>query len=319
MNFFIGCDSLHTLKLSYNRFFGQIFPKPTGFKGLVVLIANNNLFIGIEDGLRNLTSLGVLDLSNNYLQGVIPSWFGSGTFFSSIFSFQIIFLKVPCQALFLTYLPLSFWTSVETSLQGTCLRISMVSILYFNDNEFSGTIPSTLIKDVLVLDLQNNKLSGTIPPFVNNQSIFSLLLRGNALTGQIPTDLCGLRSIRILDLSKNWLNGSIPLCLNNILFGRSTEYDDNGYIEAFGPGDTRPEVYSRLLVLPSEFSPEYTSYLRFIVEFASKSRYDTLQKVWSLCLGWICPVMNSAVKSQKSWGIFRGYVRWICLKIICQV
>lgn len=124
MEFLIGCYSLHTLKLSYNKFFGQIFPKPTNFGSLVVLIANNNLFTGIADGLLNSKSLGVLDLSNNYLQGVIPSWFGG--FFSPIFSSPIIFWKVPCQVRFSTYLHLKFWNFLEISFRGTYLRNSMV-------------------------------------------------------------------------------------------------------------------------------------------------------------------------------------------------
>ncbi|CAH2047230.1 unnamed protein product [Thlaspi arvense] len=67
--------SLGILRLSYNQFHVQIFPKATNFWKLYVLIANNNLFNEIMDGLLHSESIYVLDLSNNYLQGVIPSWF----------------------------------------------------------------------------------------------------------------------------------------------------------------------------------------------------------------------------------------------------
>ncbi|CAA7028240.1 unnamed protein product [Microthlaspi erraticum] len=235
--------------------------------------------------------LRVINLSKNKLTGSFPSWFleeypklrvlllqnNSFTMLQLprlLLNHSLEFLDVSTNN-FDQRLPENIYGNVEGNLP-THFNGQYMSLLYFNDNEFTGTIPSTLIKDVLVLDLRNNKLSGPIPPFVNNQSIFSLLLRGNALTGQIPTELCGLRSIRILDLAKNRLNGSIPSCLNKILLGRSAEYDDeNGYIEKYEPDNTRHEVYSRLLVLPSEYSPQYTSYLRFIVEFSSKSRYES--------------------------------------------
>ncbi|KAG7588356.1 Leucine-rich repeat [Arabidopsis suecica] len=277
MKFLIGCYSLHTLKLSYNKFFGQILPKPTNFGSLVVLIANNNLFTVIADGLLNSKSLGVLDLSNNYLQGVIPSWFG-GFFFAYLFLSNNLLEGTLPSTLFniptFKILDLSgnkFSGNLPSQLNGM-----NTSLLYLNDNEFSGTIPSTLIKDVLVLDLRNNKLSGTIPHFVKNEFILSLLLRGNTLTGYIPTDLCGLRSIRILDLANNRLKGSIPSCLNNVSFGRRLDYEVNGDKLPFEINDDEElAVYSRLLVLPREYSSDYTGILMFNVEFASKSRYDS--------------------------------------------
>ncbi|KAL9860406.1 Receptor-like protein 9b [Arabidopsis thaliana] len=277
MKFLIGCSSLHTLKLSYNKFFGQIFPKQTNFGSLVVLIANNNLFTGIADGLRNVQSLGVLDLSNNYLQGVIPSWFG-GFFFAYLFLSNNLLEGTLPSTLFskptFKILDLS-GNKFSGNLPSHFTGMDM-SLLYLNDNEFSGTIPSTLIKDVLVLDLRNNKLSGTIPHFVKNEFILSLLLRGNTLTGHIPTDLCGLRSIRILDLANNRLKGSIPTCLNNVSFGRRLNYEVNGDKLPFEINDDEEfAVYSRLLVLPRQYSPDYTGVLMFNVEFASKSRYDS--------------------------------------------
>ncbi|XP_010511092.1 PREDICTED: probable leucine-rich repeat receptor-like protein kinase At1g35710 isoform X3 [Camelina sativa] len=275
-DFLMGCDSLGTLKLSYNRFHGQLFPIPTTFGSLIVLIANNNLFTGITGGFSNLTSISVLDLSNNNLQGVLPSWFGhfpmvyvsvsnnflEGTVPNSLFNIETLKILDLSRNKFSGNLPMHF-------------SAQYMSLLYLHDNEFTGTIPSTLIKDVLVLDLRNNKLSGTIPRFFNNQDVISLLLRGNRLTGHIPKDLCALRSIRILDLANNKLDGSIPSCLNNVSFGRGFDYETDGNTYSVGFNDEEVEVYSRLLVLPREFSRGYTDYLKFIVDFASKSRYDS--------------------------------------------
>ncbi|XP_024015235.1 receptor-like protein Cf-9 isoform X2 [Eutrema salsugineum] len=274
--FLIGCSSLVILKLSYNRFRGQIFPKRTSFEKLYVLVANNNLFTDIEDGLRHSKYLSVLDMSNNNLQGVIPSWLGEFRFLHLSVSNNLL-EGIPPSNLFnitnLKILDLSrnkFSGNLPSHFNG-----ENMSLLYLHDNEFTGTIPSTLIKDVLVLDLRNNKLSGTIPCFVKNPIILSLLLRGNALTGHIPTDLCGLRSIRILDIANNRLNGSIPSCLNNISFGRSLGYEFSYDLGSFSFGDESLGVHSRLLILPREFSRSQPDDLAFIVEFSSKSRYDS--------------------------------------------
>ncbi|CAH2047226.1 unnamed protein product, partial [Thlaspi arvense] len=281
-NFRTGCHSLSILKLSYNKFTGQIFSKPTKMQ-LMVLIADNNLFTGIADGLSYSSGLIFLDLSNNSLQGVIPSWFGGFHFLYLSVSNNLLKGTIP-STLFnisLKLLDLSrnkFSGSLPTHFNGR----DMV-LLYLNNNEFSGPVPSTLLENVMLLDLRNNKLSGTIPHFVSNRYVLYLLLRGNALTGHIPTSLCDLKSIKILDLANNKLNGSIPSCLNNVSFGRSLDYEiDPNHSDSFGivNGDNELESYSRSFVsrfldLPLEVNIDYSGYLDFKVDFSSKRRYDS--------------------------------------------
>ncbi|CDY46874.1 BnaC01g27780D [Brassica napus] len=103
-----------------------------------------------------------------------------------------------------------------------------------------------------------------------------LLLRNNRLRGHIPQNLCSLSSIKILDLANTKLNRSIPSCLNNISFGRGSSHDNDGYSSSFGLGlDNELGVYSGSLDIQLEFDPAYDSNLKFIFEFASKSRYES--------------------------------------------
>ncbi|KAL1204497.1 Receptor-like protein 9a [Cardamine amara subsp. amara] len=274
-NFLIGSSSLKILKLSYNRFSGQIFSKPTNLVSLFVLIADNNLFTEIADGLLHSKLLEVLDLSRNSLQGVIPSWLGGFDFFYLLISHNLLEGTLPS-----TLLNISSMNILDLS--GNKFSGNLppyfggATLLFLNDNEFTGTIPSTLTSNLFVLDLRNNKLSGTIPSFVNNQFVLSLLLRGNRLTGHIPEDLCGLSSIKMLDLANNILNGSIPSCLSHASFGKNLNYEYDGDFSSYEPGnDEMLKTYSGSLTLPLEFSPDYSGHSKFIFEFASKSRYDS--------------------------------------------
>ncbi|KAL9310004.1 Receptor-like protein 9a [Arabidopsis thaliana] len=277
--FCMGCSSLSILKLSYNRFSGKIFPQPMKLESLRVLIADNNQFTEITDVLIHSTGLVFLELSNNSLQGVIPSWFGGFYFLYLSVSDNLLNGTIPSTLFNVSFQLLDLSGNKFSGNLPSRFNCRHMGLLYLHDNEFSGPVPSTLLENVMLFDLRNNKLSGTIPRFVSNRYVLYLLLRGNALTGHIPTSLCELKSIRVLDLANNRLNGSIPSCLNNVSFGRSLDYEiDPDFGSSYGMvrGDQElEESYSRSLVLPLEFELDYSGYLDFTVEFASKRRYDS--------------------------------------------
>ncbi|XP_018441073.1 receptor-like protein 9a isoform X2 [Raphanus sativus] len=285
MNLLTSCYKLFTWKLSYNNFTGQIFSQPAKLESLMVLIADNNQFTGIGDGLLNSMAMGLVyfDLSSNFLQGVIPSWFGGFHFLYFSVSDNLLKGTIPSSLFNIPFKLLDLSKNKFSGDLPSHFSGREMGLLYLHDNEFSGPVPSTLLENVMLLDLRNNKLSGTIPRFVSNQYILYLLLRGNTLTGHIPTSLCDLKSIKVLDLANNKLNGSIPSCLNNVSFGRSLDYEiDPNYDDSFGiaRGNTDLEAYSmsfvsRFLDLPLEVYLDYSGYLDFSVEFTSKRRYDS--------------------------------------------
>ncbi|CAA7028245.1 unnamed protein product [Microthlaspi erraticum] len=283
-NFRVGCYKLGILKLSYNRFSEQVFSQPTKLESLMVLIADNNLFTKIGDGLLHSKGLIFLDLSNNYLQGVIPRWFGGFYFLYLSVSNNLLKGTIPRTLFDISFKVLDLSrNNISGNLPSHFNGRQGMGLLYLHDNEFSGVVPSTLLENVMLLDLRNNKLSGKIPHFGSNKYVIYLLLRGNTLTGHISTSLCELKSIKVLDLANNKLNGSIPSCLNNISFGRSLDYEiDPNHSDSFGiaNGENDLEAYSRSFVsrfldLPLELDIDYSGYLEFTVEFASKRRYES--------------------------------------------
>ncbi|CAN7136959.1 unnamed protein product [Brassica rapa subsp. narinosa] len=284
-SFFTGCFSLKYLKLSHNKFTGHVPPRVTNFTSLDVLRLDNNLFTG-EIGVGLLSSnatLSILDMSNNLLTGAIPSWI------SNLSNLEFLLLSdnniqgaVPPSLgnmSSVSFLDLSgnLFSGAIPSYVGHYVRY-----LFLRDNNFTGTIPDTLLaRRVRILDLRNNKLSGTIPEFVSTDledppELSILLLRGNSLIGPIPRQLCDLRTIRILDLSHNKLNGYIPSCLYNLSFDLGVaEEDTNIYTgEDYNPTSFQLEYYKSTFVA-EKLVVKYTTYHEIAINFATKERYDS--------------------------------------------
>ncbi|CAA7059732.1 unnamed protein product [Microthlaspi erraticum] len=227
-SFIMGCYSMEFLMLSHNKLSGEVFPESANFTGISDLYMDNNQFTGkIGKGLRSLRSLLFLDISNNSLTGFIPSWIGELSISMLLMANNLLEGEIPISLFNIQLLDLS-----ANSLYGAIPPLVNVNsgysegllvALFLQDNKLSGVIPETLLRNVYVLDLRNNRLSGNIPEFSNNEYTHTLLLRGNNLTGSIPSQLCGLRNIQLLDLSNNRLSGSIPSCLFNTSFGLMKE------------------------------------------------------------------------------------------------
>ncbi|KAH0874731.1 hypothetical protein HID58_072093 [Brassica napus] len=151
-----------------------------------------------------LRSLSMLDISNNNLTGVIPSWMGEFT------SLTVILLS-------------------NNSLEGAQTKIEFAtkhrydaymganlqnfSGLELSENELSGEIPVKLggLLKLHVLNLSYNYLSGVIPrSFSGMKSVESLDLSFNKLQGKIPPQLADLSSLSVFNVSYNNLSGVIP-------------------------------------------------------------------------------------------------------------
>ncbi|KAK4253333.1 hypothetical protein QN277_010655 [Acacia crassicarpa] len=144
--------------------------------------------------LRHQSKLSDLDLSDNQIQGSIPSW---------IWKLES-----------LTYLNLShnFLTDFERPLQDLS---SSLTLLDLHDNQIHGQIPF-LPRRAVYLDYSANRFSSVVIPANTGDypayTIF-LSLSNNSFHGHIPTFFCNFSSLQVLDLSLNNFSGSIPSCL----------------------------------------------------------------------------------------------------------
>ncbi|CAN6279191.1 unnamed protein product [Urochloa humidicola] len=241
---------LMTVDLSRNHFIGQV-PSTFGkLSELLVLSLDNNKLEAKDNAswefsyaLRNCSSLQVLSIAENRLQGAIPDYVGH------LKSLQQLYLSgnnlsgiVPPTIGNLTRLILldlsgnnlagttETWVAKLKMLQELYLQennfvfhisasianLTGLVSLYLSNNNFDGSIPPSLgsLPRLLELDLSHNKLQGNIPGEVfSATTLTKCILSYNSLQGSIPLAVGKLTQLSELDVSSNSLTGEIPVSL----------------------------------------------------------------------------------------------------------
>ncbi|CAH8381344.1 unnamed protein product [Eruca vesicaria subsp. sativa] len=190
--------------------------------------------------------LRLVDLSNNRLHGVFPSWLMENNtnlevlvLQNNLFtSFQLpksahnlLLLDVSANELSQTFPENIGWilpnvrhmNLSENSFQGKLpYSLGNMKKMYYLDlshNGFYGKLPRSLTMgcySLMFLKLSHNKLSGHIfPEPANLTSLFVLTLDNNQFEGKIGDGLLNSSSIYVLDLSNNYLTGVIPSWIGN--------------------------------------------------------------------------------------------------------
>ncbi|XP_057808506.1 receptor-like protein 6 [Salvia miltiorrhiza] len=247
---FFELRNLSSLSLSSNKFSGSL--KLTDFsklKNLVSLdLSYNKLSLRAEEeaqlsklfprlgtlmlascnlqklpNLRNQSSLMMLDLSRNLLEGEIPNWLwrvGDDGFlfrFLNLSHNGFSHLQQPYAMRGLDSLDLH-----SNILVGE-IPTPPPSAFYvdFSSNNFTSILPEigNILKRVMTFSAADNRITGAIPPsFSNATGLQALNLSRNALSGHIPATLGKLSRLGSLDLSFNALDGKIPVELAGLKF-----------------------------------------------------------------------------------------------------
>ncbi|XP_020081514.1 MDIS1-interacting receptor like kinase 1-like, partial [Ananas comosus] len=189
-------EEIFMLDLSNNDIIGAIpnwfwdLPSPIVFLNL----SNNQISGMLPSSLENMTSLYVLDLASNYLEGFVP------------------------------FLPDSLiWLDLSSnmfsgSLQWSFFTPDLFTVL-LSDNSISGNIPSSIcnLQYLRILDMSDNKIFGELPNCWNGRSklLTVINLSNNNLSGHLPDSLGLLGSLNFLHLNNNSLYGELPSALQN--------------------------------------------------------------------------------------------------------
>ncbi|XP_051136979.1 receptor-like protein EIX1 [Andrographis paniculata] len=190
--------------------------------------------------LSNMTSLRILDLSNNvyntsHLQFLKLRNLVHLNLYENQFEYESDWIsKLLGDNCRLESLSLSYnhfhgeISSVFNNISG-CWSQNLKS-LELSGNNFKGGLPNDLdkVKRLTFLDLSDSNISGEIPESLGNLSgLEVLIVAGNKLVGSIPSSFRKLKALRVLSLSLNQLIGEIPIFMGQLSNLESLDVADN--------------------------------------------------------------------------------------------
>jgi Leucine-rich repeat (LRR) protein len=168
-----------------------------------IILPSKNLTGTISWGyLKNMSKLQILDLSENSLQGHVPSWFWSS--FLSLFEVNLSRNK--------------FGGSI---INNTSFLISTIQKLNLSHNRFNNIVQLSSFQNLKILDLSHNNLRTLPLGFQNLTKLQHVDLSSCNLKDNIKQTISSVHSLQYLDLSNNNLTGNFPSDfppLNNLKF-----------------------------------------------------------------------------------------------------
>ena len=171
-----------------------------------------NDWYGVETNENNRVESLVMDYSDDWIVGTIPSELGNLTQMTDLILYNHQQRYRPPGSR-------RTLTGLHGPIPPELGNLAALKDMFLNDNRLSGEIPAALgnLSNLWSLDLSGNLLSGKIPPALGNLSnLVSLELDNNNLEGEIPAELGRLSDLLDLDLSNNGLEGEIPAELGNL-------------------------------------------------------------------------------------------------------
>ncbi|KAI3723101.1 hypothetical protein L2E82_34449 [Cichorium intybus] len=232
MDTLLNLSSLKTLMLAFNNFVGEL---PESLSELTNLekfdVSSNRLSGQIPSGLcqgTGTSSLKVLYLQNNLLEGTIPSTLSNCSQLASLdLSFNSLTGTIPSSFRYLSKLQdLMIWMNLLSGeIPEELTYIQTLENLILDFNFLTGSIPASLSNctNLNWISLSNNKLGGEIPAALGQLPNLAILKLGNnSFSGKIPAELGDCKSLVWLDLNTNQLTGNIPPAL----------FKQSGYIAA---------------------------------------------------------------------------------------
>ncbi|XP_074283969.1 receptor-like protein EIX2 [Silene latifolia] len=237
---------------------------------IVYLVMSHNMIYGmIPDISIIFNNSPQIDLSYNFLEGVIPSFlrnnvshlylnnnkFSGGLFnllcpHAQVIRSPLSDLDISNNLLSEKFPNCSLWGNLPTSMG----ELDQLLGLKLSNNNLSGEIPASLVncKSLIFLDVANNSLVGHIPPSFGHSlgNLVILNLQNNGFTGVLPTSFCDLSQLQLMDLSGNHISGTIPKCLYKLVSMSNT--DGNSFEQrevipdsAYGDNDNTRVMWKR--------------------------------------------------------------------------
>ncbi|KAG6658895.1 hypothetical protein CIPAW_04G193200 [Carya illinoinensis] len=189
----IPWPNLENLYLDNNMMHGSLPIPPPSLR--YFLVSNNSFIGGISPFICNASSLEVLDLSYNYLSGMIHPCFGN---LSQSLSTLILRSN-------------NFGGTIPKTWAKGCL----LRMLDLRQNHLQGHLPISLANctELEYLHVGRNQINDTSPFWLGTlQQLKILVLHFNSFHGAIRSSEtnCTFPNLRIIDLSHNHFSGNLP-------------------------------------------------------------------------------------------------------------
>ncbi|CAL5014537.1 unnamed protein product [Urochloa decumbens] len=241
--------NLWTLNLASSNLTGEIDPSICNLTSINLLDISNNIS-GSLPNCNNPLALLFLNMSGNLLSGeIVPhSFFSNATITALDISYNQFTGNIDWIHTLGTY-PAFKYTSCYDQRGFRFLTkynlytyrqnfIDMFQGFDFSYNMLSGEIPPELghLTNLKALNLSHNNFFGKIPAsFANMSEIESLDLSHNELSGAIPRQLSHLSSLAVFSVAYNNLSGCVPDAGQLSLFNM-TSFEGNRDLREASPG-----------------------------------------------------------------------------------
>ncbi|KAJ4831282.1 hypothetical protein Tsubulata_038027, partial [Turnera subulata] len=256
------CQDLDVIDVGENQMFVPN-SKSWTYSGrwLIVVRLRSNHFHGtIPLQLCYLTSLQILDLSNNNISGIMPDCINNLTAIAETKGTIETFCRnvsnpVVVDGLF--YI-LPYTDNLMVIWKGMALQygktFGLVKSADLSNNNLSGDIPGTIttLLGMVALNLSHNQLTGIIPPtFGNLRALQSLNLSKNQVFGELPGSLQDLNyiplSTQLQSLENSRFMGNPKLCgrpLSNVCpRDEATAKDHHPSVDNQEDGEDDDEIF----------------------------------------------------------------------------
>ncbi|BBG97541.1 disease resistance family protein / LRR family protein [Prunus dulcis] len=240
----------------------------------------------------NMSSLAVLNLTDNQLEGDITNSFS-----------ELCMLR----SLGLSNNNLSGEFPKFVQILSKCSRKQLEG-LYLSNNRLSGEIPESIgqISSLTELSLYGNQLSGRIPASIGQmQSLTRLSVYGNRLSGRIPESIGQMSNLVYINLGKNSLEGVISEThFSKLSKLKYLDLSSNSLVLNFHSDWVPPFQLSVIILWSCKMGPYFPQWLQTQKNYSSLDISNTT--ISDIIPSWFWGLSRTAVLINLSYNQIRG-------------